>query len=258
MALSRWAGAVAAASVAAAWCAGACTCGGRDAAEDTAAPPGDPHRFDAVASYAGVAAFAGPAARLRHLRVVHARSDGTIDVEAEYEPTVTYDFVRPAVLTPEAAKRPVGARGKADAMESVEVTIRKPGLWSVTSGASHYQEEHLGMDRRVGTDGDTSDVVPEPSCDLRALWKAAIAAGAPADAVADISYDRSGWRLEIGDVGFDLRRYGADCSATTAPGPETGGVPAAPVPVVPPSPDVAPAVEAAPVEPAPVAAPRPR
>jgi len=107
------------------------------------------------------------------------------------------------------------------------------------------------MDRAVSRNagnGDDDDVVPPPKCDLRAFWKEAVAAGAPADAVAEITYDRNGWSFAISALHFGLKRYGADCKGKEPAG-EVGG---APTPAVDP-PVPAPAAVAPPVAPSTVA-----
>ncbi len=186
--------------------------------DDTAVPPGENlNAYDAVSGYGGVAAFAGPGAELIEMTVVHARSDGTVDLEAKYAPRVEYELVRPDVPSKEDEALPVGARGKSSGFEAVNVTIRKPAIWSVTVNGNRHDERHLGMDRRFSGKGSApadwkKEAVPPPTCSLKKLWAAAIEAGAPRDAVAEIRYDEEGWRFRIADVDFELRRTGADCS----------------------------------------------
>lgn len=69
-----------------------------------------------------------------------------------------------------------------------------------------------------GLDLDAGDVsgkpgqrpVPPPACAFARLWDAAIAQGAPKDAVAQIRYDARGYTFNI--PGIFNRRFSADCT----------------------------------------------
>jgi hypothetical protein len=209
----QWAASVTAAGIALA-CAALAGC----VADDTAEPPGgDINHYDPVGAYAGVAAYAGPGAMLVKMEIWHLRADGTIDLEAKYAPRAMYDFVRPAVKSAADEALPVGARGTTTGFETVAVEISEPRMWSVTINGNRHDERHLGMDRRYGGNGSgpadaKEHALPPPTCALKALWADAIAAGAPKDAVADIRYERDGWRFTIADIGFNMERTGADCA----------------------------------------------
>ncbi|HEV8322937.1 MAG TPA: hypothetical protein VG389_15090 [Myxococcota bacterium] len=240
--------------------------------ENTApVPGGDVNHYDAVAGYGGVAAYAGPKAELIEMEIIHARSDGTVDLEAKYEPRVEYEMFRPDAKSEgdEEEELPVGARGKSNGFQTVHVTIFEPRIWSVTVNGVRHDERHLGMDRNIHAKGSApSDheklAIPPPTCSLRGLWKEAIEAGAPKDAVADIHYDREGWTFKISDIDFELKRTGADCTGKGKAPSEAGGVPTPgatepPVPAPPlevdPAKTVPLVVPHAPIEPTPV--PRP-
>jgi hypothetical protein len=52
----------------------------------------------------------------------------------------------------------------------------------------------------------------EPSCSMRSIWSRAIADGAPADAIAEISLRRGLWHFTINDQRLQFRRtYSDDC-----------------------------------------------
>jgi hypothetical protein len=184
--------------------------------DGTVAPPGDPAAFDPIATYADVAAFAGPGAKLISLDASQVRSDGTLELTTSRipGPTVMYTFSRQLEAPPPDAP-PIGAGGSVDGrwFESVQVYILEPGRWMhVTTGNSEYDYVHLGMERTPSSPEGTppGDTVDPPACPFAGLWKEAIAHDAPAAAVADITYGKTGYYFYI--PGTEVRLdFGTDC-----------------------------------------------
>ncbi|HJR73968.1 MAG TPA: hypothetical protein VJ806_10065 [Luteimonas sp.] len=186
----------------------------------TVPPPGDPSRFDPVAGYAQVAAFAGADVRLLSIDARFVRSDGTMDLEAEYRPSpnARYHFLREV---PAPAKAPpVGAGGNADGRwyEQVQVEVSRPwefrSVRSIgASGSASYQYFNRGMQRRADPPSGRAPAAtaPAPVCAFSRLWRNAIARGAPATAVARIEYDARGYEFSIDGLRFSMR-FGVDCS----------------------------------------------
>lgn len=186
----------------------------------TVPPPGEPGRFDPVAGYAQVAAFAGADARLLSIDARFVRSDGTLDLEADYRPSpnVQYRFLR-EVPAPANAP-PVGAGGNADGRwyEQVQVDVSRP--WEFRSvrsiggsGSATYQYFNRGMQRRADPPSGRAPAAtaPAPACAFSRLWAEAVAQGAPENAVARIEYDVRGYEFRIDDLRFSMR-FAADCS----------------------------------------------
>jgi len=187
---------------------------------DTEPPPGDARRFDPIAAYGEVAAFAGENAQLVSIAARFVRSDGTMDLKADYRPSPSaqYRFVREMPAPAEAP--PVGAGGNADGRwhESVHVGISRPWQFRSVrrvggSGGASYQYFNRGMERRTDPPSGRASaaIAPPPACAFRRLWAEAIARGAPAAAVAVIEYDARGYAFRIDDLGFSMR-VAADCS----------------------------------------------
>ena len=184
--------------------------------EHTQAVPGDAAHFDPVATFKQVADYAGDGNEVRFidLSAHYVRSDGTLDLNASYMPTVDYKFYR--VVTPQKSDVPVGAPGyvSSDATyQKVEVRIWQPNqMRNVTRDGSSYQYIHLGMARDVSEDLDVSlpgTVVDAPACPFVDLWKQAIDKGAPDNGVAVIDYNASGYEFFVQDTNyrfeFDLK-----------------------------------------------------
>ncbi len=187
----------------------------------TVAVAGDQSRFDPVAAYAQVMAFAGPGARLESLRATGVRRDGTMDLTATYSPAphVTYELHREAPA-PDPAP-PVGAGGSADGrwFQSLRVDAYRAGQERQVTRTGNgvgltYRYINRGLDLDEGSVSGAPDkpVAPPPACSFARLWEDAVAQGAPADAVAQISYDMNGYRFNI--PGVFNRRYAMDCTPT--------------------------------------------
>lgn len=184
------------------------------AVENTAAPPGDLERFDPIALFSEMAAYAGPEPRLVGMSATYVKPDGTMDLTADYHPRLQIDFVVNATADDVDQLGPVApGSGYAvgDAID-LRLTVVEPALRFVRSGASTRNERHLGMERDPGRGKTTrTKFVPPPTCSFATLWSAAIAEGAPKDVVANISYDEDGYRFYANGSDF-RRKFAMDCS----------------------------------------------
>lgn len=170
---------------------------------------GDVSRFDPLASLTEARAFAGEGVQLASLRAAYIRADGTMDLNATYDPKpdTEYVFVR-EVPRPENAP-PVGVAGSTDGPWYEVITIRayQPGQTSritSTGGGINFsgQFTNQGYSRRAA-EPTTSLFDPptvDPACPFTQLWSVALERGAPADAVAIITYDADGYTLVISGV----------------------------------------------------------
>ncbi len=180
-----------------------------------APPPGDPSAYDPFANAAAVQAFAGPGSELLDINARMLPSSGTMDFDASYEPYTVYKFLRPAAGDPD---KPVGAGGGAR-LERVTVRVGDSGYISIDQKggpgpnvkANLYHRGMVEMSTRTAKSKKKEDVVPLPTCAPADLWSAAIAEGAPKDAVAVLQYGHRGYRLAIDDIEFSMT-FEADCS----------------------------------------------
>src|SRR5206468_6698954 len=76
---------------------------------DTREVPGNATRFDPVAAFPGVLDYAGKDAQLTSLKAYFVRSDGMMDLTANYNPRAEYEFI--IKVPPPADAPPVGAGG---------------------------------------------------------------------------------------------------------------------------------------------------
>lgn len=196
------------------WLLGVGIVAGCFTAEDTAAPPGVLEKFDPVANYAAMAAYAGSDAKLVTLRASFVNIDGTMDLTAEYRPYVDATFVTRATEADVAAQGPV-APGSGFVIGdglTTRLSVRSPHWQHVSSGGSEWDEKHLGMERRRGGEASRSEkIAAPPTCSFAGLWQQAIGLGAPKDVVANIVYDADGYMFEANGRDF-RRKFAADCS----------------------------------------------
>jgi len=166
-------------------------------APNTAAPPGVLERFDPSASFAAMASFAGPQARLVTLRATGVGVDGTMNLPATSGPKVEAEFVAAAIAgDPEL---------EPDAKYAVGHAVRV----LLTVGAPHG--EHRGMGRAPnGRATGKERTVEPPACTFADLWTRAIELGAPRAGTATIDYDADGYAFAID--GQEVRRFTADCA----------------------------------------------
>jgi hypothetical protein len=185
----------------------------------TQAIVGDPAKFDPIAGYAQAKAFAGEGAILIEMRASQVRADGTTDLTATYSPApyVDYEFARP-VARPDNAP-PVGAGGNTNGQwyEKVEISAFRPGdrrRVSQTSGGVRlsYTYVNEGITRDVDSPSASTPTFAggDPTCSFAAFWQEAIKRDAPADAVATITYDDSGYEFRIQGLSIDLE-FDAEC-----------------------------------------------
>lgn len=183
-------------------------------AKNTTAPPGDLHNFDPIVSFAAMASYAGPEARLLSMHAYFVRTDGTMDLTAEYRPRVDAEFVTKATAEDVADQGPLapGSGFSAGAALRTQLVVRAPQMFHVTSGGSEWDEKHLGMGRRpVGTASGDERTIDPPSCDFKSMWQKALADGAPGDVVANIAYEGEGYTFEANGRDF-RRRFDGTCN----------------------------------------------
>ncbi|MBL8147189.1 MAG: hypothetical protein JNL34_12455, partial [Anaerolineae bacterium] len=184
--------------------------------------PGDANAFDSFAALAAVTAFAGEDAQLAEINAVQVRSDGTQNLNADYDaprPNTDYVFFR-EIPRPENAP-PVGAGGTTDGQwyEPVTVSAYRPGQMSQirrTGGGMSISTQFInqGLKRQV-QDPTTNlafveDFVGPPACTTRQLWNVALEEGAPVDAVATITYNSDGYEFTIPGAAVFLS-FDANC-----------------------------------------------
>jgi hypothetical protein len=187
-------------------------------AENTAPPPGDVEKFDPIAGFAAMAAYAGPQAKLVRMSASYVKTDGTMDLTAEYRPNVSAQFVANASaedVAAQGARAPGSGYEVGDALD-VRLSVYKPRIQHVSSGGSEWDEKNLGMERSPGSGKSMQkEFAAAPTCSFKDLWAKALAAGAPADVVANIDYDKDGYTFAANGRDF-RRRFAADCSLLPA------------------------------------------
>lgn len=158
----------------------------------------DPKRFDFSKHYALANALIGPGWRYVSTVARGVKPDGSMDLTAPYEPTVTYQW-RAALAAP-ADEVPIGASVDVKVPVAL-VEVNAPG-WHVATqrqGKTSYRWSR-GIERReldypassIGAGGGQP-----PTCALKALWDEALRAGAPKNAVATIRHDAQGYTFDI-------------------------------------------------------------
>ena len=166
----------------------------------------DPQRYDALAYLPQIQDFAGSGAALVKIRLNGVRVDGTLDLNANYTPAprAEYTFQR-ALSAPPPNAPPIGAGGSVTGQwyEPVEIAVYRPGQRrSITrrggNSSVSIQYTNRGVEKETQEAvAQAATTIPAPTCALADLWRAAIAQGAPASAVATIEYDNNGYRFAI-------------------------------------------------------------
>ncbi len=170
----------------------------------------DTRHLDPFAALVEVRARVGKNAHLTQIRATFVRSDGTMDLNADYKPGphVTYTFQVPLDKAPENAP-PIGAGGGPDKqyVQQVDVDCFQPGQRrsvSKISGNSRtsYSYTNEGMDfyRHTATMAKLDPDIGEPKISTQDLWKIALTKGAPKDSVAGIDFDVNGYEFRIRDT----------------------------------------------------------
>jgi hypothetical protein len=184
---------------------------------DTKEIEGEGNAYDPIAAFDTVSAYAGNEARLLSIEAYYVRSDGTMDLYADYYPRVNYEFY--IVVDDEAGHDiPLGApNSTADAevlYQGVTISVWEPYQMRSVSTSTSYSYMHLGMERDVDEPSRTkpAEPIPAPACSFADLWAKAIEEqDAPENAVAIISYNADGYEFYINDT--DVRmHFDLDCT----------------------------------------------
>ncbi|HRF60265.1 MAG TPA: hypothetical protein PLH94_10195 [Fimbriimonadaceae bacterium] len=167
--------------------------------------PGNADRYDPIAAVAALADLAGEGAYLVEARFTQVRSDGTMDLDVSYTPvpTARYTFVRKLAAPPENAP-PIGAgRGIGEWFEEVDVDCSQPGTrrTQTTRGGSvntriNYIHKGVAI-RREAKSGEMPQELRALRPSPAEMWRRALEAGAPKEAVASITYEEDGARFSI-------------------------------------------------------------
>ncbi len=167
---------------------------------------GDTSKYDPIASFAETAARAGTDAKLVKMEARLVKSDGTLDLNADYKPApqVEFTFYR-EVPAPQNAPPPGAVSGNNGTWyETIRLKAHRPWQSSSVrsfsgSGSSSYQYVNLGMEKDVGTPVSylPGTATPPPACPFQKLWTTAIQKGAPQNAVSTITYDSNGYLFEM-------------------------------------------------------------
>jgi len=171
---------------------------------------GDPANFDPIARFDSLQAFAGEGAQLVRFDANFVRSDGTLDLTAAYAPYVIAEFV---IAVDAPTDVPIGAGGGGTWYRTVRIDAYQPNqARRVTGSGGSYSYINEGMTRDVNTPSVmTPTVLSPPRCSLATLWQVAVAQGAPADAVATITYAAEGYAFAIRETNLQFA-FGPDCA----------------------------------------------
>lgn len=207
---------------------------------DTRPVPGDASRFDPIAALPDVKAYAGEGAQLISIEADYIRSDGTMELTADYTPApnVEYKFAREVPRPADAP--PVGAGGanRGSWYEPISVKAYQPGKWWSVSRSgggvtTSYSYMNQGMEREADSpeNGLSDQFVADPTCSFVDLWQTAMKHDAPKEAVAVIEYNQDGYSFSISGLSVYLT-FDTKCQLT-----EYNGMPAPTlaVPEVPPT-----------------------
>lgn len=174
----------------------------------------DPRRYDPLGYYPRVVAWAGADAELVGILLVGVRADGTIDLTtkgAAHQASYTFQRVVRRPAAPAAPGRAAGG-GR---YGPIEIRAYRPGARrsvgggaGARSGTAYINRGLEKTTRATTTTGQAA--LPTPACDLRDLWRAAIARGAPAGAVATFRYSEDGYQFWIDGTSVNLW-FGGDC-----------------------------------------------
>lgn len=180
---------------------------------------GDPSNFDPLVSLDQAQAFAGDGARIAAITAAGVRSDGTMDLNADYTPAPYTDYEFVILIDPPENAPPVGAGGNSGGQWYQPITISafEPGQmrrFTQIGGDMNITSQYVneGMTREVGepTTNPFDLPIPAPRCLFTDLWDEAIQQGAPEDGIATIDYDEDGYTFNM--VGVMVLRFDMDCS----------------------------------------------
>jgi hypothetical protein len=178
---------------------------------DTRDLPGDARSFDPFAALPAVLEYAGDGAQLVEIEMSLVRADGTMDLKPDYSPKpyTDYTFVREVPRPSDAPPPGAGAANTGPWYETVEIRAYEPGQTRrrvITGGNtnSDVRYKNKGLERSVSSARSGAvETVPFPACAVSDLFAEAIARGAPADAVARLTYDVDGYEFRI--TGMSIR-----------------------------------------------------
>lgn len=179
--------------------------------EETTPFSGDPSMFDPVNAYNEVQAQAGSDTLLTEIDATMVKSDGTLDLTAEYKPAphVTFTFYELLDTPPEDAP-PTGA---SQWYQRVKIEAYQPGQWRhvISRGGEinmEYSYQNKGLDKDISTPTSSKpsqEFIDPPSCHFSEIWEKAIEQGASPEYVANISYDEDGYAFIIRDTKIRLQ-----------------------------------------------------
>lgn len=180
--------------------------------------PGDPDNFDPISEYSTVLEYAGDDALLTRIEALFVNSNGTLDLNASYEPApkTLYYFYRPT----RDNNAPTGTSAS-DAIwhNQIIVTISQPFEWSVATENPYDEEDGFSMVLNLGMDRDryvevlapAPPILETPSCSFVDFWDIAIETReASSEAVATIIYDSTGYQFLIQGTQLNLL-FDNDC-----------------------------------------------
>lgn len=192
--------------------------------EDTVDVPGPTDRFDPVESLEAVRNYAGEDMFLESMTATYVRPDGTLNLQADYKPNVTYVFFGKGKPTQPANQErkpdvPLGVRQtnapreQAPYREEVAISVQNPHWLYYQLNGEDTSTWHAGMSRHVVGRIENQDVYMEreaelrtqkPLLDLALIWQKAISLGAPREnVVAIIAFADGIYRFTINGTAFD-------------------------------------------------------
>lgn len=179
--------------------------------EQTTPFSGDPSMFDPVNAYEEVHAHAGIDTQLTKIDATMVKSDGTLDLTAQYTPAphVNFTFYRILDEPPENAP----PTGTSEWYQKIQIEAYEPGQTRHVRSFGgdvnmEYWYTNKGLDRDESTPNSynrSDKFVDPPNCHFSDLWITAIKKGASAEYLADISYDKDGYEFDIRDTQIRLK-----------------------------------------------------
>ena len=162
---------------------------------------GDPSSFDPIKKYETVKHYAGGNdLHLVSIQVNYVKTDGTIDLYANYKPNVRYDFYKP-ITTETNKEMPLGVKGSHPGYKLIRVKISKPyrfEFWAYKPGSTKGRF-HLGMFKESYDVFSQPKKAFKPNCLLKKLWNNVFELDReiPKNSVAVITYTNRGFSFSI-------------------------------------------------------------
>jgi hypothetical protein len=168
---------------------------------------GDVQHFDPFKELPQIRARAGQGAVLTEIEASYVRSDGTMDLKADYAPApeVQYTFMVPS--KPPENLPPVGVAGRKagdEWFQRVRITCGSIGqtrhVTRISGGSKssfNYFNEGMEIDRGTPQSGESKSDIGDPKLSSTDLWTIALMKDAPKDAVAIIRYRDRGYDFNI-------------------------------------------------------------